>query len=375
MSSQFLSYVRRDEPAVRTLAAALTLGGYAPFFDGDLKGGQDWWGILLDKIEAADAFVPVLSEGYATSQPCQLEAEYAAQLGKPFLPLALDGVSPGLFPPSISRAQWVHYSPTDPATMLRVVAALNGLPPAPPLPDPRPPRPDAPAKYMNLFSEEIGAPAEIRRERQLVIVADLKARLLSDDHDAVVFLLRQLRSRPDVAYQAVQQIDEVLQRVATPRVPAGAPGPGHAPGVRVPLQAPPPGPRSVPEVTTTPRAAPPVVTEPPHETPSRHLLLAVLALLVPYPALAATYGAAYAEATSTTETSVTTAVFACAALLCGLVAVIAALLVRGRAAGGRTAAARTASRRARRWALASFALTVVGVLYVIGSVDSATSSS
>src|SRR5687767_11276595 len=105
----FLSYARGDRPAVETLVADLRGSGHSPFFDNELAGGQAWWEELLTQIENCDAFMPSLTGRYLRSVPCKLEAEYATMLGKPFLPVALEAISPRFCPPRIAEAHWVTY--------------------------------------------------------------------------------------------------------------------------------------------------------------------------------------------------------------------------------------------------------------------------
>ena len=74
-----------ERPTVDLLAADLRRGGYHPFYDEQLTGGQSWWDQLLTQIEQCDAFVPALTQSYVESRPCRAEADYARALGKPIL--------------------------------------------------------------------------------------------------------------------------------------------------------------------------------------------------------------------------------------------------------------------------------------------------
>ncbi len=210
MPQLFVSYARESRPQVERLAADLRSSGYEPFFDEQLAGGQNWWAELLSRIEAADAFVPVLGSDYLNSTPCQLEATYAATLGKPFLPIAIENLPPQLFSEAISQAHWAEYDPRNPQSILSVIRAINVLPPTPPLPNPMPERPRVPISYMTELQQEIGGDAEISRNRQLQIVADLRSRLATGDRDAAAMLLQRLRQRPDVGYQVAMDIDQVI---------------------------------------------------------------------------------------------------------------------------------------------------------------------
>jgi hypothetical protein len=273
MTELFLSYARDDRPVVEALVADLRASGYAPYFDEELAGGQQWWAELLSRIESARAFLPVLAPGYLDSSPCQLEAAYAAALGKPFLPVSVQQVPPQLCPEAISSAQWVDYDHEDPHSILAVIRAINGLEPTPPLPEPMPPRPVVPISYMNELQTEIGSQAEIARSRQIVIIADLKGRLATTDRQAAILLLRRIRERADIGYQAAVDIDETLARVSVETTPLLAdvsvdaddppvPAPVEEP-VTAPVEEPVPAP--VEEPVATHVAAPP---EPPADVPA-----------------------------------------------------------------------------------------------------------
>ena len=266
MTQLFLSYSREDRPVVEALAADLRASGYTPYFDEELVGGQDWWAELLTRIEDARAFVPVLTPGFLDSTPCQLEAAYAAALGKPFLPVSVEPVPPQLCPEAISSSQWVDYDHQEAHSILAVIRAINGLGPTPPLPDPRPERPVVPISYMNELQNEIGSHAEIARSRQVLIIADLKGRLGTPDRQAAILLLRRIRDRADIGYQAAVDIDETLAKLATT--------PGVAPPVEAPVAAAVEEPVATEEPVTTDDSVAtevvedPVVAAPPVEEPS-----------------------------------------------------------------------------------------------------------
>src|SRR4051812_20106745 len=145
----FISYERNDRPTVERLAQDLRDSGLNPFFDEQLRPAQKWWDELLGQIEACDVFVPAVSHRYVTSEPCRLEVGYAAQLGKPILPVALDDVPPKQCGPLIGDTQWSHYQVDDSKALKDVMRGLNTVSPAPPLPDPMPERPQVPSSYVD----------------------------------------------------------------------------------------------------------------------------------------------------------------------------------------------------------------------------------
>jgi hypothetical protein len=213
MPTLFISYPREYRGAVEQLVGNLRSSGYDPFFDEQLAGGQSWWDELLTRIESADVFMPVIGTQYLQSTPCHLEAQYATALNKRILPVMLEPVPSQLFMPSIATAHWVDLSPNRPNAILDVIRAINLLPPATAAPSSPPDRPKAPISYMTGLQDEVMGTAEISRDRQLRLIADLKSRLATGDKDAAIMLLANLRNRPDLYYQSATDIDELLTSV------------------------------------------------------------------------------------------------------------------------------------------------------------------
>ena len=50
MSNIFLSYNRKSEAVVRTLADDIEALGHNAWFDQDLSGGQAWWEQILENV-------------------------------------------------------------------------------------------------------------------------------------------------------------------------------------------------------------------------------------------------------------------------------------------------------------------------------------
>ena len=226
MPTLFISYPREYRGTVEQLVGNLRSSGYDPFFDEQLAGGQSWWDELLTRIESADVFMPVIGTQYLQSTPCHLEAQYATALNKRILPVMLEPVPSQLFMPSIATAHWVDLSPNRPNAILDVIRAINLLPPATAAPSSPPDRPKAPISYMTGLQDEVMGTAEISRDRQLRLIADLKSRLATGDKDAAIMLLANLRNRPDLYYQSATDIDELLTSVG---IRPGA-GTSHAAG-------------------------------------------------------------------------------------------------------------------------------------------------
>ncbi len=138
MSNFFLSYNHKSEAVVSTLADDIETLGHTAWFDQDLSGGQAWWDQILEQVRDCDVFVFALAPESLTSTACKHEYKYAADLGKPILPiLVADGVSTNLLPPALSAIQIVDYrAQDDREAAFRLARALSDVPPPKPLPDP-----------------------------------------------------------------------------------------------------------------------------------------------------------------------------------------------------------------------------------------------
>jgi hypothetical protein len=93
------------------------------------------------------------------STACQREYGYAADLGKPILPILLsDGVSTNLLPPALSVIQFVDYRKRDDQrSALQLAKALWTIPAAKPLPNPLPSPPAVPLSMTSVPSSRVGA--------------------------------------------------------------------------------------------------------------------------------------------------------------------------------------------------------------------------
>jgi hypothetical protein len=131
----FISYARANKPAVDELDQHLRELGWDPWIDSSLHGGQEWWEEILREIENRDIFIAIISSEALMSEACQSEFDWADALGKPVLPVAVEGSLTAL-PSRYSSRHCIDYS--DPANRDRAARRLNGslfsLPPTPPPP-------------------------------------------------------------------------------------------------------------------------------------------------------------------------------------------------------------------------------------------------
>ncbi len=165
-------------------------------------------------VRDCDVFVFVLDSKSLTSTACQREFAYAADLGKPILPvLVADGVSVNLLPPELSRLQFIDYRKQDRTTAFSLAKALASIPPSKPLPDPLPPLPEVPVSYLGGLTQRIDRASALGFEEQSALMVDLR-RSLRDPEAAsdTRTLLERLRSRRDLLATIAEEIDEVLRR-------------------------------------------------------------------------------------------------------------------------------------------------------------------
>ncbi len=258
----FISYARLNMTTAEALVRDLHALGHQAFYDQDLTGGQRWWDTLLDQIQAADVFVPVLSDEYRESQACRVEAEWADALHVSFLPVFTDEQLPGMYDPIIAEANWVGYDPVDRGALAELARGVSSVTKRTP-PEPLPPRPAIPLSYLVVVEREIRGEAELGRHRQLAIVSDLRSKLGTRESSGARELLQALRERPDVTFEVATTVDALLS-TSDPVAPEPAPGTAPRPAnLMTTSAAPPTAPTSAPGVERATRR-----TKPTHQAPA-----------------------------------------------------------------------------------------------------------
>ncbi|NTW55322.1 MAG: acetyl-CoA carboxylase biotin carboxyl carrier protein [Chlorobaculum sp.] len=211
MAKIFLSYSRKSQAIAKNLVADIEALGYSLWFDQELSGGQVWWNQILENIRNCDVFVFVLDPESINSVACKSEFDYAAELGKPILPILVsDGVSTNLLPSSLTQIQFVDYRKQDRSSGLCLARALSHVPPPKSLPDPLPSSPEAPVSYLKSLFERVEAKS-LTYEQQCALYVELKRSLReSSTIDDVSALLKKLRKRRDLFATIAEEIDELL---------------------------------------------------------------------------------------------------------------------------------------------------------------------
>jgi|GEM_PF-2121462 len=86
----FLSYSRSVQPKVKEIVVSLRNGQDDVWWDRDLRAGQDWWATILERIEACNAFIFIVSERSVKSAYCLSELQYALSRNRLVLPYVVD---------------------------------------------------------------------------------------------------------------------------------------------------------------------------------------------------------------------------------------------------------------------------------------------
>ncbi len=213
----YISYARPDWAKVDSLVQRLRDSGHSVWVDTDLMGGQSWWDSVLDRIRESDALIAVLSRSSLKSRACQAERGYAAQLGKPVLPLIIEPFRTETLPSDILQLQIIDYSQADETAAFRLLGAIMQLPSPPPLPVPLPEPPHVPSSPWANLVDQVNAPA-LSLDQQLAIVARLEDALGPDsdpaDRRIALELLSQMEQRTDL-YAAVDRRIASLKKNAS----------------------------------------------------------------------------------------------------------------------------------------------------------------
>ena len=240
----FFSYARPDRLRVDSLVTRLRQAGIEIWLDSNLVGGWPWWDKILGQLRSCNAVLAAVSRASTTSQACRSEREYAAQLGKPILPIALEHMPAGLFPADIARLQIIDYTQPDETAAFRLSAAIFAMPKPRALPSPLPAPPALPQTRFSNLNDRIAAPL-LSLEEQLGIIVLLEGALGStsdqEDRETATEMLSEMAKRPDLYETAARKI-QALQ------APARSDGPRTGQG---------PSAGSPPHTTPWPSAAPP----------------------------------------------------------------------------------------------------------------------
>lgn len=227
MPKLFISYARDNRADVLALVEHLGIMGHETWFDAALRGGQDWWHEILERIADSDAFIAIYSSAALSSTACGREFDWANALSKPVVPVAVEP-PPAALPRRFAQLQIIDYSePTERAlAALRLQGGLMAvLGSAPPLPDPLPDAPPPPLSYLIDLIDEVTDAAPIDHDRQHVILVSLEPALRSRDREerrGGSDILERFSERRDIFADVDRAITRLRQLVRDDAEPPAA---------------------------------------------------------------------------------------------------------------------------------------------------------
>lgn len=219
MRQMFISYARENKGPVDGLVEDIEALGHQAWMDTNLRGGQAWWDEILARITACDVFVAIVSGKTLTSVACQREKDWAAALGKPILPIAVERL-PGALPRDLSVRQIVDYSQPGRQAIRDLAAAVAALQAPPALPDPLPQAPPAPLSYLNDLVGTVSQHEQrLTYEQQHEILTTLQPALDSTDAEERAsgrYVIELFSQRPDLYADVSRQLAQMRGRLAEP---------------------------------------------------------------------------------------------------------------------------------------------------------------
>lgn len=103
----FISYSRQDDAVANNIYNALKADGFQVFIDSeDILSLEEWRPRLAEMIRSADVVLCILSQASLLSDTCKWELEFASQLNKRVVPVALEDVGADL-PPTIAHVNYI----------------------------------------------------------------------------------------------------------------------------------------------------------------------------------------------------------------------------------------------------------------------------
>src|SRR5947209_18127483 len=114
MADAFIAYARQEGAFVRRLSDTLRARGRESWVDWEgIEPSDEWRRSIREAIEAADAFVFVISPDSVRSAPCRDELEHASTNNKRLIPVVHRDVGGLDVPPILERLNWFFVRDED----------------------------------------------------------------------------------------------------------------------------------------------------------------------------------------------------------------------------------------------------------------------
>ena len=128
MAHIFISYSRKDFEAADRLRATLAKAGYEAWIDREIPGGDLWKKRIAEAIEAARAFMVLLSPNAVASDNVRKELDMADSRKKLILPLVIAPTKiPHEMEYSLAGLQWIDVSTTSDGGERKLLSELKSL--------------------------------------------------------------------------------------------------------------------------------------------------------------------------------------------------------------------------------------------------------
>ena len=128
MTDVFISYSRKDQTFVEELKQRLASLGLDVWVDIEgLYAGEEFWPEVTRAIDAAAAFIFVISPHSANSRFCHKETDWATTGGKRIVPLCHAEPGSADLPDQVTQRQWVFFREGDEAeaAMATLLSAIK----------------------------------------------------------------------------------------------------------------------------------------------------------------------------------------------------------------------------------------------------------
>ena len=114
MTTAFISYSRKDADFVRRLHDALGAQDRQAWVDWEgIAPTAEWMKEIVGAIDAATAFVFVMTPDSIASQVCLRELAHAAEQNKRLIPVARRDVETSSLPDSLAKVNWIFFRDSD----------------------------------------------------------------------------------------------------------------------------------------------------------------------------------------------------------------------------------------------------------------------
>ena len=109
----FISYCRKDSDMVYPILDRMGRAGYRIWYDNGIHTGSEWPEVIAAHLQKSAAVMLFLTQAAIGSHNCRNEALYALEMGKPLVPVMLEGtaLTPGMRM-NLGSVQWLKvFSP------------------------------------------------------------------------------------------------------------------------------------------------------------------------------------------------------------------------------------------------------------------------